>query len=53
MKCHKCGAKLHKRVIEPFGIKEPVTVYECRSALCEYDEDDDPRRWRRRWGYPR
>jgi hypothetical protein len=53
MKCRKCGAKMRKRTIAPYGIKEPVTVYTCVSALCEYDEDDDPRRWRRFSSRPR
>jgi hypothetical protein len=39
---------MHKRISYPFGIKETVTTYECRNVFCEYDEDDDPRRFRRR-----
>jgi hypothetical protein len=45
MQCPKSGAKMRKRTFEPYGITEPITVYRCVSALCEYDEDDDPRRW--------
>jgi hypothetical protein len=47
MKCYKCGQQMHKRIIEPFGIKVPVTLYECRNALCAHDEDEYP--WRRRF----
>jgi hypothetical protein len=39
---------MRKRTIEPFGHKGPVEVYECRNVFCEYDEDDDPRRFRSR-----
>ena len=41
--CIRCGAKKHKRIIEPFGINRPVMIYECRNAWCEYNEDDEPR----------
>jgi hypothetical protein len=47
MKCRKCGARMRKRTIEPYGLKRPITVYECTSALCEYDEDEY--QWRRRF----
>jgi hypothetical protein len=53
MKCYKCGARMRRRVIEPFGAKQPVTLYECRSALCEDDEDDEPRYRGRRSGHLR
>ena len=44
MNCRKCQQPMRKRVIEPFGINRPVTLYECTSALCEHDEDEYPGR---------
>ena len=51
MNCRKCKQPMKKRVIEPFGIDRPVTRYECRSALCEHDEEEYPdrRRWHMRF----
>lgn len=51
MNCHKCGHKMAERTIRPANRDEVVTLYSCRNAQCEYDEEQMEHRrwWYKRW----